>query len=70
MRKIVERAGGRFMSRCRDPPDEPWICRRLIYDPREWQIEEEETISRMKAEELDRLIAAGEIGQKDRERVR
>ena len=21
----------------RDPPDEPWICRRLIYDPREWQ---------------------------------
>ena len=54
----------------RDPPDEPWICRRLIYDPREWQIEEEETISHMKAEELDRLIAAGEIGQKDRERVR
>jgi hypothetical protein len=54
----------------RDPPDELWICRRLIYDPREWQIEEEETISRMKAEELDRLIAAGEIGQKDRERVR
>ena len=21
-----------------DPPDGPWICRRLIYDPSEWQI--------------------------------
>ena len=56
--------------RGRDPPDVPWICRRLIYDPREWEIEEEEAISRMKAEELDRHIAAGEIGEKDRERVR
>ncbi len=26
-----------------DPPDERWICR-FIYDPREWQIEEEEAI--------------------------
>jgi hypothetical protein len=22
-----------------EPPDGPWICRRLIYDPHEWQIE-------------------------------
>jgi hypothetical protein len=53
----------------RDPPDGRWICR-LIYDPSEWECEEEEAISRMKAEELDRLIAAGEIGEKDREHVR
>ena len=33
------------------------ICRRLIYDPSEWQIEEDEAISRMKTEELDRLVA-------------
>jgi hypothetical protein len=33
----------------------------LIYDPREWEIEEEEAISHMKTEELDRLVAAGEI---------
>jgi hypothetical protein len=52
-----------------DPPDGPWICRRLIYDPSEWQIEEDEAISRMKAEELDRLVAAGTIKGMDRERV-
>jgi hypothetical protein len=34
-------------------PVDGLICRRLIYDPREWQIEEEEAISRMKADELD-----------------
>ena len=38
-----------------DPPDGPWICRRLIYDPSEWQIEEEEAISRLKTDELDPL---------------
>ena len=47
-----------------------WICRRLIYDPSEWQIEEDEAISRMKTEELDRLVAAGTIREIDRERVR
>ena len=36
----------------RDPPDGPWICRRLIYDPCEWQIEEDEAISQMKTDEL------------------
>ncbi len=46
-----------------------WICR-LIFDPREWQIEEEEAISRMKTEELDRLVAAGTIREIDREHVR
>jgi hypothetical protein len=42
----------------------------LIYDPREWQIEEDEAISRMKMDELDRLVAAGKIGEIDREHVR
>ena len=54
----------------RDPPDGPWICRQLIYDLREWQIEEDEAISQMKTEELDRLVAAGTIRAIDRERVR
>jgi hypothetical protein len=53
-----------------DPPDRPRICRRLIYDPREWQIEEAEAISRMKTDELDRLVAAGTIKEIDREHVR
>jgi hypothetical protein len=53
----------------RDPPDRPWICR-LIYDPHEWQIEEDEAISRMKMDELDQLVAAGKITAIDRERVR
>jgi hypothetical protein len=38
-----------------------WVCRELIYDPREWKIGKEEAITRMKADELDRLAAAGEI---------
>jgi hypothetical protein len=42
----------------------------LIYDPSEWQIEEDEAISRMKTEELDRLVAAGKIREIDREHVR
>jgi hypothetical protein len=53
-----------------EPPDGRWICRRLIYDPSEWQIEEDEAISRMKTEELDRLVVAGKIRAIDRERVR
>ena len=50
-------------------PADGLICRRLIYDPREWQIEEDEAISRMKTEELDRLVAAGTIREIDREHV-
>ena len=42
----------------------------LIYDPSEWQIEEDEAISRMKTDELDRLVAAGTIREIDREHVR
>ena len=38
--------------------------------PSEWQIEEDEAISRTKTEELDRLVAAGIIKEIDRERVR
>jgi hypothetical protein len=68
-----------------DPPDVPWICCRLIYDPREWvSVEDEagsrlkgelreidrERISRMKTGELDRLVAAGTIREIDREHVR
>ncbi len=30
--------------RGREPPDEPWICRRLIYDPLEWVSEKDEAI--------------------------
>jgi len=55
--------------RGRDPPNGSWICRRLIYDPLEWACEKDEAISRMKADELDRLVAAGEIRDTDRERV-
>ena len=50
-------------------PADGLICRRLIYDPSEWQIEEEEAISRMKTDELDRLVAAGTIREIDREHV-
>jgi hypothetical protein len=71
--------------RGREPPDEPWICRRLIYDPLEWASEKDEAISgtegelseidrerisRMKADELDRLVASGETREIDREHVR
>jgi hypothetical protein len=51
-------------------PADGLICRRLIYDPDEWQIEEDEAISRMKTDELDRLVAAGKIREIDRERLR
>jgi hypothetical protein len=44
------------------------IYRRLIYDPLEWACEKDEAIPRMKADELDRLVAA-EIRDTDRERV-
>ena len=53
-----------------EPADGRWICRRLIYDPSEWEIEEDEAISRMKTDELDRLVAAGKIREIDREHVR
>jgi hypothetical protein len=54
----------------RDSPNGPWISRRLIHDHREWEIEEDEAISLMKTEELDRLLAAGTIREIDREQVR
>ena len=54
---------------CGEPAD-GLICCRLIYDASEWEMEEGEAISRMKAEELDRLVAAGTIREIDRERVR
>jgi hypothetical protein len=59
------------MKRHRDggEPADGLICRRLIYDPSEWQIEEDEAISRMKTDELDRLVAAGTIREIDRERI-
>jgi hypothetical protein len=59
------------MKRHRDggEPADGLICRRLIYDPSEWQIEEDEAISRIKTDELDRLVAAGTIREIDRERV-
>ena len=54
---------------CGEPAD-GLICRRLTYDPSEWQIEEEEAIFQMETEELDRWVAAGTIREIDRERVR
>ena len=51
-------------------PADGLICRRLIYDPSEWEIKKDEAISRMKTDELDRLVAAGKITETDRERVR
>jgi hypothetical protein len=59
------------MKRHRDggEPADGLICRRLIYDPSEWQIEEDEAISRIKTDELDRLVAAGTIREIDRERL-
>jgi hypothetical protein len=51
-------------------PADGLIRRRLIYDPSESQNEEDEAISQMKTEELDRLVAVGTIGAIDRERVR
>ena len=42
----------------------------MIYDPREWQIDEKEAISEMKTDELDRLVVAGKIRAIDREQVR
>ena len=53
-----------------DPLDGRRIYRRLIYDPSEWQIEEDEAISRTKTDELDRLVVAGKIREIDREQVR
>jgi hypothetical protein len=52
-----------------EPADGRWICR-LIYDPSECECPENEATSRMKTEELDRLVAAGKIRAIDRERVR
>jgi hypothetical protein len=33
-------------------------------NPREWEIEEDEAISRMKIDQLDRLVAAGKIRER------
>ena len=52
-----------------EPHDGAWIWRRIIYYPREWEIEEDEAISRIKTDELDRLVAAGKIREIDRERA-
>jgi hypothetical protein len=40
-----------------------------IASPYAWALEEDEAISQMKTEELDRLVAAGKIRAIDRERV-
>jgi len=31
-----------------------WVCRQLIYDPREWDIGEEEAIAQIQVDELSR----------------
>ena len=52
-----------------DPPDGPGYAA-VDLRSSEWQIEEDEAISRMKTDELDRLVAAGKIREIDREHVR
>ena len=44
------------------------LTSRLIYDPQEWDIGEDEAIAKMEAE-LDRLVAGGKIREADRNRV-
>ena len=49
--------------------DEPPFYRKLIYEPKEWDIREEEAIARMEANELDRLVTAGRIKETERRSV-
>ena len=63
----LERLEARVIAQSQE--EEFWVCRELFYDPREWEIGKEEAITRMKADELDRLVAAGEIRDIDRGRV-
>jgi hypothetical protein len=65
----IKQEQGSVFPRPKGRPRIPWICR-SIYDPSEWEIEEEKAISRMKNDALDRLVAAGRIKEIDRERVR
>jgi hypothetical protein len=60
--------------RGREPPDEPWLVYRLCdwaegcpVALEEWEMER---IPQLKANALDRLVAAGRIKESDRERVR
>ena len=48
--------------------DKPLWYRRLIYDPQEWDIGEDEAIAKMEAEELDRLVAAEDQGSRPQRR--
>ena len=43
--------------------------RRIIYDPEQWAVGQEEAIALMQTEELNRLVASGEIKEADRDRV-
>jgi hypothetical protein len=65
--KRLERLEARI--RAQDHEDEFYMCREVVYDPLEWDIDKDEAISRMMADELDRLVAAGEIRECDRGRV-
>jgi phenolic acid decarboxylase len=53
----------------RSQAEDSSVCRELIYNPRGWKIDKEEAIARMQADELDRLVAAGEIREITPERV-
>jgi hypothetical protein len=64
----LERLEARVTAQSKE--EESWVCRELIYDPRDWEIGEEEAIARMKTDELDRLVAAGEIRERDRGRIK
>jgi len=43
------------------------VWREIMYDPEQWAIEE--AIAQMQTEELNRLVASGEIKEADRDRV-
>ena len=55
--------------RAKNPGRDFYPCCRLIYDPRDWHIDEHEAIAQMANGKLDRLVAAGEIQESERERI-
>jgi hypothetical protein len=65
--KRLERLEAHIRAQNRE--GEFWVCRQLIYDPREWACGQEEAIAQVQTEELDRLVASGEIKETDRERA-
>jgi hypothetical protein len=51
--------------RAQNGEDDSRLCRELIHDPRDWDVAKDEAIARMQTAELDRLVARGEIKERD-----